>query len=139
MNTPSPAVEQDTLATQSEPVSELERLRREVADFKSWGVIEVAVRNPNVRSYMDHWEGRTEKAEARISALEAERDELKMERDGLAISEHNWLMRAESALSRICELEAALRLSEARVEEVEKHLTPHYRLVVEPSSNFFTC
>ena len=34
------------------------------------GIIEVAIRNPNVMEYMRHWEGRAEKAEAALEAME---------------------------------------------------------------------
>lgn len=44
--------------------AEIERLTAELAQWQTWGTIEVAIRNPNVRSYMDHWEGRATKAEA---------------------------------------------------------------------------
>ena len=37
--------------------------------WKSWGVIEIAIRNPNVSSYMNHWEGRALKAESEVAAL----------------------------------------------------------------------
>lgn len=50
----------------AEPVSELDQLREEVAFLKSCGIIELAVRNPNVADYMKHWEGRAEKAEAAL-------------------------------------------------------------------------
>lgn len=46
-------------------------LEAELHTMKTAGVIEVAVRNPSVSEYMAHWEGRTEKAEARIADLEA--------------------------------------------------------------------
>jgi hypothetical protein len=36
----------------------------EELDWTTCGIIELAVRNPNVSSYMDHWEGRALKAEA---------------------------------------------------------------------------
>jgi hypothetical protein len=37
--------------------------------MKTAGIIEVAVRNPNVMEYMRHWEDRAEKAEAEVIAL----------------------------------------------------------------------
>lgn len=52
-------------------------LEDEIANWKSWGVIEVAIRNQNVSSSMKHWEERAEKAEAELSAFReqlAERD-----------------------------------------------------------------
>lgn len=35
--------------------------------MKKLGIVEVAVRNPNVMEYMKHWEGRTEAAEAKLA------------------------------------------------------------------------
>ena len=46
-------------------------LTRELADWRTWGTIEVAIRNPNVASYMEHWEGRATKAEAEVDRLRA--------------------------------------------------------------------
>jgi hypothetical protein len=53
-------------AAAAEPKTELELLREEVAFLKSCGIIELAIRNPNVASYMEHWEGRAEKAEQEL-------------------------------------------------------------------------
>ena len=50
----------------------IERLTRELDHFKNSGIIEVAIRNPNVSSYMDHWEGRATKAEAGVDRLRGE-------------------------------------------------------------------
>src|SRR5574343_2005079 len=52
-------------------------LEDEIANWKSWGVIEGAIRNPNVSSYMKHWEERAEKAEAALE--EARRDEERLD------------------------------------------------------------
>lgn len=38
--------------------------------WRTWGVIEIAIRNPNVKSYMEHWEGRAEKAERELKLLQ---------------------------------------------------------------------
>lgn len=43
---------------------DIHKLEVELAQWRTWGVIEIAVRNVNVKSYMDHWEGRATKAEA---------------------------------------------------------------------------
>lgn len=54
---------------------ELTRIKRERDELNHnvahWGMVELAVRNPNVASYMEHWEGRAIKAE---NALMAEKD-----------------------------------------------------------------
>jgi hypothetical protein len=44
----------------------IDQLTQEIEQWKTWGIIEIAVRNPNVASYMEHWENRAVKAEARI-------------------------------------------------------------------------
>jgi hypothetical protein len=46
-------------------------LEAELHTMKTAGIIEVAVRNPSVSEYMAHWEGRVEKAEPRVGALES--------------------------------------------------------------------
>jgi 8-oxo-dGTP diphosphatase len=49
---------------------------QELQQWKTWGVIEIAVRNPNVAEYMSHWEGRAEKAEAENVTLRSDREHL---------------------------------------------------------------
>jgi hypothetical protein len=41
-------------------------LEQQEDQWKTWGIIEVSVRNPNVASYMKQWENRAVKAEAQI-------------------------------------------------------------------------
>lgn len=67
---------------------EVDRLRFEIDMLTRGGVIEVAVRNPSVAEYMEHWEGRAEKAESglteaatRIASLTARVSELEQDRD----------------------------------------------------------
>ncbi len=50
-------------------VAELEKLKKELEHFKSSGIIEIAVRNPNVASYMDHWETRALNAERELEEV----------------------------------------------------------------------
>lgn len=76
----------------AEPVSRLEQLERENADFRTWGIIEIATRNPNVAEYMTHWEARAEKAEAenealraRLQTVEAETRELRARNDPMRV------------------------------------------------------
>ncbi len=38
-------------------------LEKENDQWKTWGIVEIAVRNPNVASYIVHWEARAFKAE----------------------------------------------------------------------------
>ena len=42
-------------------------LRARVETLTTSGIIEVALQNTNVRSYMEHWESRAEKAEAKLA------------------------------------------------------------------------
>ena len=51
--------------TAAERIKELEA---QLKEWETWGVIEIAVRNPNVASYMNHWEGRATQAEAQLAA-----------------------------------------------------------------------
>ena len=45
----------------------IEELEAELQLMKTSGIIEVAVRNPNVMDYIRHWEGRAEAAEAKLA------------------------------------------------------------------------
>jgi hypothetical protein len=47
----------------------VEELEAEVHNCRTWGIIEVAIRNPSVADYMSHWERRAEKAEAELTRL----------------------------------------------------------------------
>lgn len=44
----------------------------ELKQWSSWGIVEIAVRNQSVADYIEHWEGRTLKAEGKVSQLEAD-------------------------------------------------------------------
>jgi hypothetical protein len=44
-------------------------LQQENRQWRTWGIVEIAVRNPNVASYTEHWEGRALKAEASLASL----------------------------------------------------------------------
>jgi hypothetical protein len=48
---------------------EIAALKAEIEQWKTWGIIEIAVRNPNVASYMEEWESRAIKAEAQLATL----------------------------------------------------------------------
>ena len=65
------------VADWEEAATALTALQAENTLLKTAGVIEVAVRNPNVSEYIEHWEGRVERAEderdaavARVEAVE---------------------------------------------------------------------
>lgn len=45
----------------------IEQLSTQDHNWHTWGIIEVAIRNPNVSSYMDHWEKRTLAAESLVA------------------------------------------------------------------------
>ena len=42
----------------------------ELEQWKTWGIVEISVRNPNVASYIEHWEGRAIKAESALAHKE---------------------------------------------------------------------
>jgi len=44
-------------------------LKTNLAKLRTGGMMTVAMTNPNVMSYMEHWEGRAEKAEAEVKIL----------------------------------------------------------------------
>lgn len=56
------------LQAQRARIAELEQ---ELKQWETWGIVEIAVRNPNVSSYMDHWEKRAERAETDSVTLRA--------------------------------------------------------------------
>lgn len=55
-----------------ETADRIEELEAELRTMKTSGIAEVAVRNPSVMEYMQHWEGRAEAAESKLAkAVEA--------------------------------------------------------------------
>ena len=48
----------------------LDDAQRENAQWKTWGIVEIAVRNPSVMEYIKHWEGRAESAERKLAERE---------------------------------------------------------------------
>ena len=62
--------------------TEISTLRAELEQWTKWGMIEVAIRNPNVNSWMEHWEGRAIKAEV---ALKREQEAAGKARQPLAL------------------------------------------------------
>lgn len=88
--------------------------QREIVEFgnaingkwMAWGVVEVAIRNPQVADYCKHWEERAEAAEARVKELETadiqrakDITRLTIERD-LALSERDEFSRMISDLHK---------------------------------------
>jgi len=60
----------DSFNLQGQPNLEVQRLavrvrqlEQELAQWRTWGVVEIAVRNANVAEYCEHWKGRALKAE----------------------------------------------------------------------------
>lgn len=52
------------------PAERIAEMEKELANWKTWGIVEVSVRNASVLDYMKHWEGRTEKAERELALLQ---------------------------------------------------------------------
>jgi hypothetical protein len=57
--------------------TEVERLTKELERWQNWGIVEIAVRNPQVAEYCKHWEGRAEAAEAALEQSRAQNDRLR--------------------------------------------------------------
>lgn len=103
----------------AEPVSRLEQLERENADFRTWGIIEIATRNPNVAEYMTHWEARVKTAEAEVTALRARLETVEADRAAQA--------------ERMARMEEALRPFEkfALAAKAYHKLHPYFPLVIK--------
>jgi hypothetical protein len=84
------------------------------AEWKSWGVVEVAVRNPQVAEYCKHWEGRCTKAEGELAAVDdrlARRPAIADAPNRLSAIERACVTagKADSALSRLDDVARTLR------------------------------
>lgn len=64
--------EDEPVATEANKLTGIELdnavMRARIETLTRSGIIEVALQNPNVMSYMEHWEGRAEKAEKLLEA-----------------------------------------------------------------------
>lgn len=64
---------QRLLKAQRSEIKYLEKFNKElleeIAQWKTWGIIEIAVRNPNVAEYIKHWEERAVKAEEQLDNI----------------------------------------------------------------------
>ena len=69
----------ESAALFDDALAALRAAQQELREWRTWGVIEIAVRNPNVSSYVDHWEGRTLKAESELTALRTRLAEIEQE------------------------------------------------------------
>ncbi len=52
------------------PKDVFERKYSPVPEWTSWGIVEIAARNPNVASYCGHWESRTVEAEQELAMID---------------------------------------------------------------------
>lgn len=60
-------VHTDAAVWMLEAADRIEELEAELHLMKTAGIVEVAIRNPNVSEYMAHWERRAEGAEAKLA------------------------------------------------------------------------
>jgi hypothetical protein len=84
-----------------------------IEQWKTWGIIEIAVRNSNVMEYMKHWEGRALRAEAKNSYLETP----KFDTSGvceLCEKEYTRVRRKQRYCSKKCQVAAAMRRFRAK-------------------------
>lgn len=63
--------ERDLLRHKDAIVAVIAQQARELAEWRTWGIVEVSIRNPNVAEYMWHWEGRAKRAERYLDAARA--------------------------------------------------------------------
>ena len=64
-----------------EAADRIEELEAELHLMKTAGIVEVAIRNPNVSEYMAHWERRAEGAEAKLTKALEDLQQLVIEYD----------------------------------------------------------
>ena len=98
-------------------ITEGMRAKKENERLRTGGIIEVAVENLNVQHYMEHWEGRAERAEEEVERLRAEVDELRKLNHEVVQDEIEWRNKAGDRLARI---DAALNVATVAL------LIPHY-------------
>lgn len=79
----APQLVRDLLATLLTRTGERDEAEQRIA---TWGVVELAVRNVNVSSYVEHWEGRALKAEAQCAALEQANEQLQVQLAGCSVA-----------------------------------------------------
>lgn len=90
------------------------KFAEELEHFKSSGIIEVAVRNPNVRDYMEHWEDRATKAEGELETARAEYAELEKAYDEEMEACHHFAGKFADALAHLTTKDSTI----ARLREV---------------------
>lgn len=59
----------------------LAEAQAENKQWRTWGIVEIAARNPSVMEYMDHWENRTLKAEAALAETQADARHIRQENE----------------------------------------------------------
>jgi len=84
-------------------------------DWRKMCIIEIACENQSVRDYVEHWKGRTLKAESDAASL---REELAHTHDEL----HSASLRFEAQQIKLETVQDALAASERRVEELREAL-----------------
>jgi hypothetical protein len=86
------------------------------AEWKSWGVVEVAVRNPQVAEYCKHWEDRCAKAEGELAAV----DDRLARRPAIADAPNRL-----SAIERACSTAGKADSAVSSLEDVARTLRDH--------------
>ena len=91
----------DKLNTPSSALARIEELEAELHLMKTSGIVEVAVRNPSVMEYMRHWEGRAERAEAKLAKAVEALEEIMGDGDAMGC---NPQLKADIASATLAEL-----------------------------------
>lgn len=99
-------------------------LRAQDDQWKTWGIIEIAVRNPNVSSYMNEWESRTAKAEAELATLRAQQPKPRytpVEVCGFCATRADKIASLEESIATLCAQQTIERCSVCNWE-LQKHI-----------------
>lgn len=98
--------------------------------WAAWGVVEVAVRNPQVAEYCKHWEERVQKLQAEVAALKAEcNTTITKAQESYSVMMRHWEARDKAEADLTAAEQENQRLREALEQiknECEKHRNePH--------------
>lgn len=109
---PSPTPFQEDQQRIADLIAALAAVEIEMERLTTSGIIEVAVRNPNVRDYMDHWEQRAEAAETEVMRLNKKCGYWEAEVARLNAECAHWMSKWGRAQDRIATLESRGRQEE---------------------------
>ena len=124
---PTPSALKELLSASDDLLAVVKELREQVADWQRWSIVEIAVRNPNVASYINHWEGRTLAAEATLATLREGQDKLLQWRAdvtsaAISAAKLEGGLLYDDVVKAIRQLGTDREAAERRVQELEQEL-----------------